>query len=68
MKKRRKFFSEPQARRQLFVLAPSDLFLAPPRYYFWEEKVAVFGRRKRLNCDFGQKKSSDFGKDQFFFF
>ena len=44
-----------QARRQWggalpprfsFLPHPPDLFLAPPRYFFWEEKVAVFGRKK----------------------
>ena len=65
-----------QARRQrrgrggnappIFVFAPPDLFLAP-HGIFWEEKVAGFGRKKRLNLRFRPEKAFRFRRRPFFF-
>ena len=46
-------------------IAPPIYFL-PPTVFFWEKKVAVFGRKNVKICDLGQKKPSDFGEELFF--
>ena len=47
---------------------PPDFFLAPSRYFFGRKKLVFLGGKNVKICDFGQKKSSDFGEDLFIFF
>ena len=55
-----------QARLQRFC--PPDLFLAFPRYFLGRKKLLFLAGKNVKICDLGQKKSSDFGEDLFFFF
>ena len=45
---------------------PPIFFLPPPRYFFGRKKLVFLGEKNVKICDFGQKKSSDFGEDLFF--
>ena len=65
-----------QARRQRgaggalpsrFSFLPPSIYLLLPTVFFWEEKVAVFGRKNRLNLWFRPEKAFGFRRRPFFF-
>ena len=50
----------------IFVFdSPPPIYFLPSTVFFGEEKVAVFGRKKRLNFLFRPEKALDFGENLF---
>ena len=60
------FQARRQRYRQIFVFAPPIFFLAPTEF-FWEEEVAVIGRKKTLKFTISIRKSLRISAKTFFF-